>query len=1036
MADVPGFTEEQWIFLAALKALAHPVTAEVAGLLTPLTPGPLLDLIDRAGQNHILEMDAGNILSLNDDLPEKVGNHLESVLTPELVSSWVEKIEKSRPEIKLESLTMIRLLERCGRVGEASALEIEFSSEALEAGQSEKALHHLTRALKRMEGALDDQELKVLFVSSALKHSNLCFSIWQRLNEISGFLEKAQELAVELGDRRSHALINLHLGRLFFFTDRRSDALITLAAGFQEVEELGDDDILNQSAFFFGLFYMSQGLHREAASHLEKAEQHFLAGGPKGRVNPNALVFLAYSLSYIGQFHRAIGSLESNMRLATEGGDRTLASTLQAVLGSLLVLLGKKQDGLFHLQQAEKESLRINNAFGRYLALGAICYQYLQDGRADKAYEMIKKNLLAAQSAGIIRQFNSPWVLELAHEFQRLGFEAFPVFDYTEIFSRVLDGPNVHLEGVVRRLLARDMMARGEDKALIREYLSRSEEALTKAGDPVQLAKTVLELARLELVAGDRSRASALARRAWRELGQYQDRFFPDEFRDLISIEDTESSRENVREETFKQYLQMLDAILPEDEEMDVLVRVVRATNRFFGAERGGIFWTDDEAKKSTPWLRAACNLTRTEVESPVFRPNMSLVLSCLNGNRPIVIRANEESSEVSNKFQAVLCIPIQSGDRVQGVLYHDNYHLSDAFDSLDLDMMMEMTHHMNLYLKRVLAHLRLREKAFILDSAQSLRLDDTVREQIVAESPGMLALLKKSDQVAASNSSILILGETGTGKELLAARIHHNSSRAQQPFIVIDAAAIPPNLVESELFGHEKGAFTGAEKRRIGRVEMANGGTLFLDEISELPLDIQVKLLRVLQEKTFYRVGGARTIHSDFRLIAATNRDLAQEVAGGNFRQDLYYRLNVVPLELPTLRHRGEDIVLLAKHYLLHFAKKHRKPFRDLTVAQKNELLKYNWPGNIRELKNIIERSVILSSEVGLELSLPPDSFTKTGHPFYDHPTLDELQRRYITYVLELTGGKIGGPNGAAEILGIKRTGLYARMKKLGMRD
>jgi len=193
--------------------------------------------------------------------------------------------------------------------------------------------------------------------------------------------------------------------------------------------------------------------------------------------------------------------------------------------------------------------------------------------------------------------------------------------------------------------------------------------------------------------------------------------------------------------------------------------------------------------------------------------------------------------------------------------------------------------------------------------------------------------------------------------------------------------------------------------------------------------IGIQAKLLRVLQEKTFYRVGGARTIHSDFRLIAATNRDLAQEASAGNFRRDLYYRLNVIPLELPALRYRGEDIILLARHYLLLFAKKHRKPLQELTTAQKNKLLKYNWPGNIRKLKNIIKRSVILSSEDGLELSLPSNSFTDTGHPFQDYPTLDELQRRYITYVLKLTGGKIGGPDGAAEILGIKRTDLYARM-------
>lgn len=1036
MSSLPEFTEEQWEFLAVLKVFDRPVTAQIAGVMAPLTPGPLFDLIERAVSHGIMERDEGGVFSLKAEIDEAVEKRLETAADPDKANIWLDRLRQARLSDEVDPLIIVRLLEQSGFLVEASSLEMDYCRQAVESGRLEEARGSLTLSLNRLEGCLDDTEAKQLFVSGALELSNLCFSLWQGLIEIAGVLDKAHEIAAELGDRRSHAMINLHLGRLFFYTDRRAEALIALSSGFEEVEELGDDDIIYQSAFFFGLHYMIQGQHSEAVLHFERAEQQFLQGDQKTSITPNALILLPYCLTYIGQYHRAVGSLESNLRLALEKGDRTLASTLEAALGSLLVLLGKKREGLYHLNKAEREAIKVENAFGRYLAGGSIGHQYFLDGRLEKAFELAAHNLRLAGEAGLIRQFTSPWVLEQAYEFQRLGFESLPEFNYEEVFKSVLEGPNIYLEGVVLRLTAREMMARGGDRKLIRERLARSEKALEKAGDPIQLSKTILETARLELLEGNRDRAGKLARRAWRELGGYRDHFFPDEFRELLTSKEQDSDEEKNREDIFKHYLQMLDALLPVDEEKDVLSRVVKATNRFYGAERGALFWFPEDKSETVPELRAACNLTGAEVGSPDFKPNMDIVLACFRENQPIIVRAEEHGpSTAVGDFRAVLCIPIFSRGAVRGVLYHDNYYLNDAFDSLDRDMIMEMTRHMNLFLERVVAYLRIRDQAAILDSAQSLKINQSVSEPIVAESQVVRTLLKQADQAARSESSILILGETGTGKELLAARVHQNSARSNKPFIVVDAAAIPEKLVESELFGHEKGAFTGADKRRIGRLEMANQGTLFLDEVGELSLDIQAKLLRALQEKTFYRVGGAKVIQSDFRLIAATNRNLAAEVAAGNFREDLFYRLNVIPLELPALRKRGEDVVRLADHYLKLFAKKHRKGFPGFSAAQKNMLLKYNWPGNIRELINIIERAVILSSGAGLELALPAPA-AQTTHPFMDHPTMDELQRRYIKYILDSTGGKIGGAGGAAEILGMKRPGLYARMKKLGMRD
>jgi transcriptional regulator with GAF, ATPase, and Fis domain len=287
---------------------------------------------------------------------------------------------------------------------------------------------------------------------------------------------------------------------------------------------------------------------------------------------------------------------------------------------------------------------------------------------------------------------------------------------------------------------------------------------------------------------------------------------------------------------------------------------------------------------------------------------------------------------------------------------------------------------------------------------------------------------------VADSGASVLISGETGVGKELLARRIHQMSSRAQGPFIVVDISTIPEGLVESELFGHEKGAFTGADRRKPGRIELAHRGTLFIDEVGEIPLFIQTKLLRVLQEKSLVRIGATHTVDSNFRLLAATNRDLETEVARGQFREDLYYRLNVVPLKIPPLRDREGDIILLAEHFLKHYTQKHHRPDLKLSASDIARLNAYHWPGNVRELQNVIERAVLMANDEQLELTLSLEIKPTPEHPFSDIPTMEELQRRYIKYLLEKTGRKIGGSDGAAELLGMKRSTLYNRMRKLGL--
>ena len=307
--------------------------------------------------------------------------------------------------------------------------------------------------------------------------------------------------------------------------------------------------------------------------------------------------------------------------------------------------------------------------------------------------------------------------------------------------------------------------------------------------------------------------------------------------------------------------------------------------------------------------------------------------------------------------------------------------------------------------------------------------------EQIIGNSSALEAVLEQVERVAPTDSTVIIQGETGTGKELIAHAIHNLSSRCGRPFVRLNCAAIPLDLLESELFGHEKGAFTGAIAQKIGRFELADKGTLFLDEIGDIPPALQPKLLRVLQEQEFERLGSTRTHQVDVRLVAATNRDLEEMVNDGQFRSDLYYRLNVFPVQLPPLRERREDIPALVSHFVERFGQRMGREIDTIPPETMSALSSYQWPGNIRELQNLIERAVILSNDGVLPNPLPPSGIRGIAIvPVAPVTTLKDSERSLIRRTLEEVRWVIGGPKGAAAKLGLKRTTLIHKMQKLGI--
>ncbi len=382
---------------------------------------------------------------------------------------------------------------------------------------------------------------------------------------------------------------------------------------------------------------------------------------------------------------------------------------------------------------------------------------------------------------------------------------------------------------------------------------------------------------------------------------------------------------------------------------------------------------------------------------------------------------------------------PLINRERVLGTL---GVGRGQAFSPQDLNFVKQVSAQVAIAVENALSYGQIAELTDKL-SREKLYLEDEIRselnfEEIIGKSEALRHVLKQVETVAPTDSTVLIYGETGTGKELIARAIHDLSSRAKSAFVKLNCAAIPTGLLESEMFGHERGAFTGAVAQRIGRFELASRGTVFLDEIGEIPLELQPKLLRVLQEREFERLGSSRTLKSDARLIAATNRDLAEMVGSHEFRADLFYRLNVFPIQLPPLRERREDIPMLVRHFVQQFARRMNRAIDTIPSETMNVLVAYHWPGNIRELQNLVERAVILSTGSVLKVplnDLQPQPQLQTGIPSGKIETLEEVERRHILETLQAADWVVGGPKGAAVMLGLKRSTLQVRMEKLGIR-
>ena len=491
-----------------------------------------------------------------------------------------------------------------------------------------------------------------------------------------------------------------------------------------------------------------------------------------------------------------------------------------------------------------------------------------------------------------------------------------------------------------------------------------------------------------------------------------------------------------------KLLLDMTNTLVSNLEPRDLLRAISASIRQDMHCDSVGV-WLPDSERRQLRQLALDFPESRGFLSEDLSHPIEGTELgSVFKTGKPFVVRTQADvtsewgiSAVRAEAFESGCCLPLISRNRTLGVLGLGS-RVENSFSPDDVDFLMRVAGQVAIAVENALAY---REIAELKDklAQEKLYLEEEIRseadfEGIVGQSSALRQVLQLVETVATSDSTVLLLGETGTGKELIAQAIHDRSRRKDRTLVRLNCAAIPTGLLESELFGHERGAFTGAVTQKIGRLELADQGTLFLDEVGDIPLELQPKLLRVLQDGEFERLGSTRTKKVDIRLVAATNRDLDRMIEDRQFRSDLYYRLNVFPIRVPPLRERTEDIPLLVRYFSQKYARRMEKRIENIPAAALRKLTRWHWPGNVRELQNLVERAVILTRSSTLAISVP--ELANGGATLAVARTGNADEQERIVRILKETKGHVGGPNGAAARLGVKRTTLLTRMKKMGI--
>jgi len=871
-----------------------------------------------------------------------------------------------------------------------------------------------------------------LFCDAAIEYAKLN-TARNDVKRVIALLEEAMVRAKNLQNRRYQALIDLNIAKNKWLQSQYKSALQHFENAWT-LAGLSDDESLKRSVANFKTFLLYwQGLFTDAVLDYEKSMSD-VEKFPYGRFPLLATMTVGTCYGQIGQVTQGIGMIDAIRRHCLETGDIGLAAHSSICIGAIMLDIGHIDDALQHLVPSVEEAKKMQPDWTTIQGELMLAYAHYLGGENDKAMRHIHEfHKLGKRVDVSVRPW--PYLMELCWAAERDLLPAIPGTSIRQEIDAMISGENVFLKGVAYRFKALLDKREGLPHDQITAALERSVKYLTASGHAIELAKTRIEMVRLHLARGDQRRAMETAEMAYDVLSTLNEDLIPDDLKPLMA-------RATGREIQFKEIVAVQKELSFMKSNKDAIQFIISTANRIMGAERGGVFLLEDKNPPYRFKLRASKNLSPDQTDLPEFISSLNLMADvAASGQGRVQDLRIQEKLDFPDEdvILSSICVPIVDRQRILGVLYHDNRLLSNAFDVSLLDLLTALASSVALILEndRLVKDCdALKEQVGVI-KAHYERRNDVYKpadfENIVGESPEIKRILSQIGEIAKSDTTVLVLGETGVGKELVVEAILKNSLRRDKPFISLNCSALSEKLIYSELFGHEKGSFTGADHRHIGRFEKANRGTLFLDEIGDLPLDMQIRLLRVLETKAFERVGGKETIRSDFRLITATNRNLDQEVKKKTFRADLFYRINVFSIYIPPLREHRQDIPLLIAHFLKRQAEKTGKIARLIADEEMLELTRYNWPGNVRELKNCVERFV--ASPQTRITDLLDMKYRPVPMLRLSAVSLEENERRHIEWALERTYGKIHGPGGAAELLHIHPNTLSFRIKKLGIK-
>ncbi|MBN1613237.1 MAG: sigma 54-interacting transcriptional regulator [Deltaproteobacteria bacterium] len=1022
-------------------------TNEVVSYLVYYPPPVSLDmLISLTGLSALSVLRAIEGLKDRKIITEKAshGKGLYFLNNPTFVAAERKKIsaEDTKPIlhkiIRLYSMAsanvpegIIALAELYMRLEEAVPEGFEYIDKAaalqLARGNKESAAQFYDFLCRRfMTGRIRPKYTKA-FINSAIANITLNGHLLPVKEQIA-LLRKARSAAMN-NDLPEHAArACLSLGRALIIADRHKEAFLHLAEARKLAKQIGDAKLLKEASISASDFLFWKGRVAEAVRHYEETLSD-IEDLDDDELTLKAVAAVGLLYVICGRVARGLDVIETARSKA-----QALKMNEVLIIANLMRILSLIETR----NTAEAESCLEelfsypNETLGPYvLAVAHCCRAFVlaTKNQCEEAFSHLQVGVDHLSAVGWTR-YNASWVFECLDALETRGFRH-DIINYDGAIRDFLTWDNIYMRGVALRYRAqRDIKLRSNTPRILSD-LMKSDQCLKKAGAQIELARTHLALGRYYIDRGDTRHGQIYIDRAWRSFSKLNRQLFPEE---LITFLPQQRRIEIIMERTIS--IGETLGVIPE--KSIFLDKMIDLAMDITVARRGGIFLVDGQGDI----VPMAGRYLDPEYigEGCVDKISAKIQEALRYGSDGVILEGVSDKGRFADvDITGLICAPIRLGRHLYGYLYLESHLGGGPFSNTDLLYARFLAKQIAIGL----SNLTFYEEIRILKERNNEPISSKKEIDlggpsvgIVGQSEAIKKAMTQVDQVAGTDSTVLITGETGVGKELIAKAIHKMSTRRDAPFIHVNLAAIPQELIPSELFGHEKGAFTGAVERHKGRFEIAHRGTVFLDEIGELPNAVQVKILGVLQERFFERLGSGRPIASDFRVIAATNRNLREAVEAGRFRRDLYYRLNVFPIHIPALKERREDIPLLAIHFLQKFAKKMGKNIRRITETGLNKLLAYDWPGNVRELEHYIERAVILTERDSNVLRLPeiPVTLVQKTTPAVQYPPLAKMEKEYIEKVLSTTRWKVSGHGGAASILGMNPKTLFSRMYKLGI--